>query len=227
VIEAFFADRQTLAPNTAVGFTATVSHPDGLAEIVGGTLENADVGTIYGAFQQTAGGTFTVLLTWDQINAATPIDQGRDDVYTFEAVFRDNAGSIARRDIGLGMDCEGLDACDGTCVDWTADGTNCGGCGVTCGVQEACLAGSCNVVSWSPCFLPKDMTCAVACNELGMTCVEDGCGGYTYAYFYSVSDCVANDVGFQTESPCDEYFTGGGSFIDPPDDPPAVRCCCG
>src|SRR5690606_28819672 len=38
---------------------------------------------------------------------------------------------------------DGLDSCDGTCVDKNASRYHCGSCGIECADDESCLQGSC------------------------------------------------------------------------------------
>ncbi len=233
MITNFFADRQTLEPGASISFTATVSHPGGLSEIVGGTLEHNGTGSTYAAFEQTAGGTFTVSTSWEALHATTPISGPRDGAWTVEAVFFDNAGASASATLDLMLQCEGIDVCGGGCVDWTLDGTNCGGCGTVCGAGSACNASECAPVGLSPCFRPDEMTCAEACGELGQVCVENGCNGATYAWFANLDGCLAQSdpelapgaCGLPYMEPADED-TGlpPSGFITAPDE--AVRCCC-
>ena len=223
-ITSLFTDAQVLAPDSRIMFTAIVSHPHGLTEIVGGTLQDPVTGATYGAFTQSAGGTFIIELGWYAVNAVSPISVARNGMLTFEAVFRDNSGAEGRDTVGLGMSCEGQDACAGTCIDWFSDQANCGGCGLTCDGQfSTCLGGSCQVTAWSPCFRPYDMSCAQACSELQQTCVEGGCGGATYAYYWNVEACVQGPPNDYKSIPCGQLYHDGVGFIDTDG---AVRCCC-
>lgn len=233
MITNFFANTQTLEPGASILFTATVAHPGGLSEVVGGTLEHGETASTYAAFDQTAGGTFTISLTWDAIHAATPISGQRDGSWTVDAVFLDNAGESARASLDLMLQCDGVDVCDGDCVDWTVDGDNCGGCGTVCGAGSACNSSECATVAFSPCFRPDDMTCAEACAELDQVCVENGCDGATYAYFTNLDGCVAEMDPELAPGACELPYMrppGGDTgmppsgFITAPDE--AVRCCC-
>lgn len=69
---------------------------------------------------------------------------------------------------------EGESCCSGSCVDVTSDTAHCGGCGISCGVDELCCGGAC---------VPNDAT---NCGMCGTTCGADQlcCGG----------DCVANNA---------------------------------
>jgi hypothetical protein len=233
----FFTDTQLLAPGSTVLFTATVSHPAGLSEIVGGTLEHPETGSTYGAFMQTAGGTFTLSLSWDGINGTTPISGARNETWAIDAVFFDNAGTPGRASVELMLACDGLDVCGGACVDWTSDTLNCGGCGSSCAASAACVRGACANVAFSPCFLPEDMTCAEACTDLGQVCAENGCNDATYAWFPDVDDCIAEIRPEYAPGACDLPYSPPPDPTTDSDGPPpsgfitneqeAVRCCCG
>jgi hypothetical protein len=51
---------------------------------------------------------------------------------------------VAEVDAGTPVECaDGSVACNGACVDLTADGLNCGACGTVCGDTESCQSGAC------------------------------------------------------------------------------------
>ncbi len=56
--------------------------------------------------------------------------------------------------------CAGM-TCGGSCVDTSSDESNCGACGTTCDVGDACIGGTCR--------------CSPSCT--GKVCGDDGCGG--------------------------------------------------
>lgn len=79
---------------------------------------------------------------------------------------------------GGGAVCDGA-CCDGACVDTARDVTNCGACGVTCGVGEICQAGECRCGSrrgatGQPACSPSQACCADACRDLPSD--PDHCG---------------------------------------------------
>ena len=93
-------------------------------------------------------------------------------------------------DSDAGVECvegSGNIPCDGMCVDPSTDDANCGACGVTCGADEVCREGSCQL----PCLaaetqcgdvcadLSSDVdhcgACGVECAE-GEVCSEGTCG---------------------------------------------------
>ncbi len=58
-----------------------------------------------------------------------------------DATGQDAAGGAGGR--SSGGCCEGLSACDGQCVDTETDPAHCGGCGMGCSEDSACVDGAC------------------------------------------------------------------------------------
>jgi hypothetical protein len=127
----------------AVTFTAVVTDPDGVDDVIGGSLLDQS-GAPYGAFA-TSGqeGAYEMTLTWDQIDtvAAIDFDPGPGASRTFTAEFFDASGKKATRSISLSLTCNGSSACDGQCglarctteCVWLDSTENCGACGNDCG----------------------------------------------------------------------------------------------
>ena len=93
----------------------------------------------------------------------------------------------------------GLTACGGACVDLIGDPANCGGCGVVCGPDQACLAGvcrcpadrlSCDGVCVDPRFDEGNCgSCGIVC-PAGLLCVGGLCSGDCGAWTRCGTDCV-------------------------------------
>ena len=85
----------SLTPSDSLVVTAVVTHPQGIAQVIGGTLLDPPAGGTYGAFQvSTTAGSYSLTLTWSQIKTVrditTPVGgAGR----TFRAQFFDQAGT--------------------------------------------------------------------------------------------------------------------------------------
>src|SRR5205823_13414447 len=61
------ANTSTLQPGQPLVVTAVVTHPDGIAQVVGGKLADPNGGT-YGAFQvSTVSGAWSITLTWEAL----------------------------------------------------------------------------------------------------------------------------------------------------------------
>ncbi|MHB8418397.1 MAG: hypothetical protein ACYDCL_10000 [Myxococcales bacterium] len=149
IILSFGTNVTSLTENQSVTFVAVVTDPAGLQYLVGGNLQSAG-GTIqYGAFQATTQGSYSLTLSWDQINQANPINfpAGQNVVLTFEAVFFEQSGLSTTRLTQLTFDCgNGGAACAGICC---SSGDVCDpglGCVVQSNVQPD---GGCGTDTWS------------------------------------------------------------------------------
>ncbi|MEL6179429.1 MAG: hypothetical protein AAFS10_10770, partial [Myxococcota bacterium] len=123
-------------------FSAVVTDPDGIDDLIGGSMIDPDTGRSYGAFSTSASeGSYEIELTWDEIHRVRPIDALEDGVLrVFEAEFFDVAGNRAAQTIDLSIDCrEELDGiCDGTCTNLSTT-DDCGTCGNACLPGGSCV----------------------------------------------------------------------------------------
>jgi hypothetical protein len=185
--------------------------------LVGGTLSD-DTGAIqYGAFQSgSENGSFTLSLSWPQINQAAPLTFMSTDHRSFVASFFAADGAKASKTVSIALTCQGVSACDGSCVDLTSDGENCGSCGHQCaysptsGVDtKGCQTSTC-VYGVSSATL---RTCSAVCAGVGMTCT-DSCTGttdagqpvtYALAYYLSSHNVYSASCSETPPSDGDEY----------------------
>jgi len=113
--------------------------------------------------------------------------------------------------------------CDGVCVDVLANPENCGSCGMTCEVSNDLTVGGCSDSQcepyWSECFTQPDgfTTCDQVCQAEGKSCVEDGCGGYTWIQADSTICGSGN-----TNIPHSGVACGGNIVWEVT----YARCCC-
>lgn len=171
VILAFGTNVTSLTEAQTVKLTAVVTDPDGIDDVIGGTLLAEPGGAIYGAFATTAQeGSYEISLSWDQIDQVGSIDfaQGATQIRTFKAQFFDQGGHTVEKTVDLTLTCNGKAACSGACVDTQTDTKNCGSCGHGC-TGGNCASGKCP--SLTGC-LPKSnlTTCQSYCASQGMTC---------------------------------------------------------
>lgn len=129
----FNANVRRLTEGAAVTFSAVVTDPDGIADLIGGVLEDPG-GASFGAFA-TAGeeGAYQLVLSWDAMHAVAPIEfdgQANRDVI---AVFFDQAGNRVTEALTLTLHCDeaGGAACAGRCTD-LSNPTHCGACRAAC-----------------------------------------------------------------------------------------------
>ena len=155
-----------LGPFERATFQATVTDPDGLADVLGGELR-APTGEVYGAFTRAGAGTFTLERSWNQLNNVRPIQGGPGDSLAFEAVFFDASSNMGTGRATAPMVCQNPASdyliCNGECVS-DRDTRACGACGVSCPSSsffDMCIApglceGQVNITQDGP-------TCAAAC----------------------------------------------------------------
>jgi hypothetical protein len=86
----------TVRDTTTVVFTALLTDPDGIDDIIGGSLVDPGTGSSYGAFQTSAAeGSYSMSVTWNEINTVAPIDFATTGTRGFRARFFDVAGHVA------------------------------------------------------------------------------------------------------------------------------------
>ncbi|HPH68399.1 MAG TPA: hypothetical protein PLF40_21730 [Kofleriaceae bacterium] len=100
-----------------ISFTAVLTDPDGIDDLIGGSLTSPD-GTIqYGAFASPGQeGSYSIRLTWDAINQVEDITFATKERREFRAEFFDAAGHSAERLISIELSCNDRYACDGNCA---------------------------------------------------------------------------------------------------------------
>lgn len=213
-----------LTEGESVIFTAILTDPDGINDIVGGTLKSVDEALQFGPFVAAGQpGTYSVTLSWAQIHQVDPIEFTAGSIGRgFRAVFFDQKGHKATDDVEVQLSCAGGAACAGSCMDLASDGLNCGTCGRVCdGGEDACESGACQP-TFGSCFGYNDgvETCAEACLAAGEMCVTQGCEkGATAMYFSTSDNCeMVFSADYDIQS-CDEVhvWTPNAMYI---------RCCC-
>jgi hypothetical protein len=204
----------TLTPNGSLIVTAVVTHPQGIAQVIGGTL-NDPGGASYGAFGvSTTSGSYSISLSWSAIEAVQDINAASGGVSRmFEATFYDQAGHSTSQTFTIQLQCPtSTDAiCSGVCNSLHADTTSCGGCGrdcrtvfpslssPTCSTQAKCGGSLTSTVLQS---------CTAACQAVSLTCT----GSVTASYRSGTSsasmttDCATVPPATLSSLPFDSLF---------------------
>lgn len=81
----------TLVDGDSLQVVATVTDPDGLEDVVGGSLRTEDGSSAYGPFTSLGGGTWSISLTWQDIEQVAPVTSL---ARTFRAEFADTTQKI-------------------------------------------------------------------------------------------------------------------------------------
>lgn len=224
VILNFSSNVTTLTPDEALIVTAVITDPQGIGDVVGGTLADPG-GATYGSFAvSTVDGSYSVTLSWTAINTLASIEApsgGADR--TFVATFFDQVGNMTSDSLTVHLECDPATdgICDGECIDLQQDDENCGSCGHGCGTNGSCVGGTC--FAPGSCFTVATTTdCNAACAADGATCDADACGlsfwGWGDNQLCQEPDYTAA-VGFEGYA-CNEAFA-----LDPYP-PDYARCCC-
>jgi hypothetical protein len=155
------ANTMLLKPKDSLVITAVLTDPDGIDDLIGGSITDPDTGGSYGAFATAAAeGSYSISLGWDAINAVRPIDaMPGGSPRVFRSEFFDVAGNKATRDISITFACDAGDVspaffcqtflgepctptlCGGVCTEVRLDPNNCGTCRNVC--QGSCNNGQC------------------------------------------------------------------------------------
>ncbi len=179
VFISFGTNVDQLTEGESVTFTAVLTDPDGIDDLIGGELTNADKSVTYGSFA-TSGqeGAYQLTLAWAMIDQAGEIslDTGARDVRTFRAEFFDQDAKTAWETVDIVLHCDSFGACDGACVDVNTNEMHCGACNTPC--SDECIGGVCEVDGCGD----GDIDVGEQCdgNSLqGFTCSSLGLGGGT------------------------------------------------
>lgn len=220
VFLSFNTNVSKITEGESLTFTALLTDPDGVEDIIGGSLLSENEMIDYGPFVAAGqAGTYSFSLSWVQINQAAPIGfENADLPLVFRARFFDQGGHKAINDAEVVLYCDGGSACNGVCTDLGVDGANCGTCDHTC-ASMGCEKGGCTP-TWSACFAAVDgfSTCSEICQSTGEVCAEAQCdGGGTTKYYDNIIDCMKSSGGLS-----------GGDSCDMVQDwlKPALKCCC-
>jgi hypothetical protein len=198
-----------MQPDDSLIFSAVVTDPDGIDDLIGGILVNPS-GNTYGAFITSAQeGTYSLTIRWADINAVDPIyAEPGGSPRIFRAQFFDQGGNSISADLSITLACDddAYAACAGEChfLEW--DVQNCGVCHLECAdfrpavdqnvslIEDLCVSGQCGWVlettQREPCALFCDRF-SLECTPYnigfgwwvgGDTCTDDsgGCGLYVY-----------------------------------------------
>jgi hypothetical protein len=165
---AFSTNVETLLEGESLVLSAILTDPDGIDDLIGGTLVDPATRRSYGSFATSAAeGSYSLTLSWQQINTLASITTGGPGTTverSFAAEFFDVAGNSAEQVLTVQLGC-GDDAtcCSGTGADLTVDAEHCGSCERACPSDGTCNQGGCE---WG-----ERTTVRQSCNA---TCAANG-----------------------------------------------------
>lgn len=201
--------------------TAVLTDPDGVEDIVGGTLSDEVGMIVYGPFVAAGQvGTYSISLSWDAAHQAEPIQfEDMELVRVFRAEFYDQAANKVNKDINLTLTCAEGSACDGVCTDISSNAEHCGACERSC--EGGCEAGAC-LPQWGECIDNNSGidTCEASCASIGEACVENGCELNSTIRAYGIPMFCVEETPYNVISePCNKIQDWGPGAT-------AVQCCC-
>lgn len=227
VILSFGTSVSALTEGETVVFTAVLTDPDGIEDVIGGALKNADATTVYGAFATSADeGSYALTLTWETVDQAQRLEFIGDASRVFSAEFFDVAGHTVTADATIRFFCDTGAACGGTCTDVSTSGSDCGSCGHACAAGGGCLGGTC--YEWSSCQ-DGGTTCGDLCTAEGRTCGEACLGSDPDApravlHYMDLASCTGDPgsgASVNGMRSCDDpVFNPSFPFWD------VEQCCC-
>ena len=219
----FGANVTQITEAESVRFVAVVTHPGGLEKLVGGQLADASGAIKYGAFVADHQGTYSLDLSWAQMNQAQALTfTSAGASRLFRATFFDVAGTTVFQDATIALTCDGMNrakpaACAGKCVDLSSDSGNCGACGTRCSASGSCAEAKC--AGWTTCLTAIGQTCDAACGAAGKHCVST-CGGVCGHVWTDNVTC--STVSKEVITACSQVALPSGPFMNPG----AFECCC-
>jgi hypothetical protein len=176
--------------------SAVVTDPDGIDDLIGGTLMTTDGASTFGAFATDASeGAYSISLTWTDINAAQAIDAPADATTPrgFRASFFDVAGHSVYRDVTVKLGCaDHRLACGGECL---VDA--CGVCGKTCVAvcgDHVCATGETTLDCPADCAICGDLVCSPGetASNCPLDCTAAVCGDGVCSHGETVTSCTAD-----------------------------------
>lgn len=201
-IISFSTNVTEITQGESVIFTAIVTDPDGIDDVIGGTLENSE-GSVFGSFTTTAQeGAYSLTLSWAAVDQVSAIEfeYGATASRLFTARFFDQSAGENTAQVEIEFTCAGVAACDGQCIDTMASSNNCGACGTICEGQECC-DGVCTSTDEDP----------QNCGSCGNDCGEDNCeSGYCYEDYdtgYAFEE-LDDDTVFESEEFANRPISG-------------------
>lgn len=216
----------TLRSDERLIVTVIVTDPDGIDDVIGGSLLDPTSDASYGAFATSAAeGAYEISLTWDQMQVVRRIDAPDPGaVRTFRARFFDVAGNAAERDFSVTLRCstDGESACSGVCVDLQTSRQHCGRCDNPVPGDRDCRGGTIS------CYADSPEVCGDACADLSsderhcgrcghacpdgadsLGCSDGRCLAESYSYDRTSCDSVCGGLGRSCAGGT-AYFLEGG-----------------
>ncbi len=188
----------TLTGSGSVTITLVATDPDGIDDLIGGTVNTPD-GVSYGALVSAADeGAYSFELDWDLLHSTVNIEfpPNENETRSLTITVFDQAGESVSEDLEVVLEASqpGLAVCDGSSVSWDSD-QHCGACGFSCldPLESTMGPGECLAAFPNECEKQRQIslydpstTCQEACDEAAgpqadavaiLSCFPVGVGG--------------------------------------------------
>ena len=151
--------------------SAIVTDPQGVDDVIGGTLESP-TGALYASFATSASeGSYGANLDWNSIHQVDTIefrvDLERDCP---RRKFFDQAANATSRILTIRLECSDaeMSACDASCIDLQNSLDHCGACQRGCSEDGSCTGGECRCSSDEACLtgtICRNEICVPGCRN--------------------------------------------------------------
>jgi hypothetical protein len=155
IIITFSANQDLVNEEGRVVFTAVVTDPDGIDDLIGGVLTTADGDVTFGSFITAAAeGAYSLTLNLSDVTSALPDEFMSAQTVTFVGTFFDQGGrEVSSEPVEVAFVCGGGNPfCDTQCTSWFR------------AFQE------CETASWE-CLSSENTNCQEMCTDYGEQCV--------------------------------------------------------
>ena len=153
VIVQFTSNQVDLDQNGTLLLSAIVTDPQGVDDVIGGTLESPN-GALYASFATSASeGAYSATLTWPVIHQVEPLSFEESRELILIAKFFDQAANAVTAEIRVTLRCADSDedACDAQCFNRQTDASHCGACDRMCADGGSCQGGECQCAEDEDC----------------------------------------------------------------------------
>lgn len=187
-------------PSNPLVISAIVTDPDGIDDLIGGTLKSPS-GATYGAFQTAAAeGSYQLTLSWNQLNAVQPIVFEQPIPRDLVAEFYDQAGNKVQRSLNISLACDNGNeaACTpGVCVDLRTSKDHCGACNNTLEPIAELYCDNGNPTCDNLDYCPSSKTCASEYSLVACVTCDNNC------------ETRATQIGLDLTHPDSELYCDG------------------
>ncbi len=167
ILTASVSQNARMTRGETVIISAVVTDPDGINDLIGGSLTDPTGHSTYGVFATSASeGAYSLTVSWSDFNHVSVIEFVNQEHRDAVMHFFDAEGHETKQTLSVTLHCDGAggSACGGECKDLQTDENNCGRCNTQC--VGGCTVGAC-LPRLEPAGAPSDnRSCDTACAKM-------------------------------------------------------------